>query len=160
MAPFQVAILSVALAISACVDPSASERALRFEDPQAQTFLTNQLARANISFRVTDDGSVWYSVRDREAVGRAEALTKETYYPPYDVAFSNPETAKALAAEMEARGIKHRLLMRSGQAYIGWAEAENEAASTVVLNFEARIRGRPTPSAKAAQSAPSATPSN
>jgi hypothetical protein len=147
------ALLAVALLVASCADEPDS--AVRFADPEARAFFIEQLGTEGAQFRIDPDGAVWYSQRDRSLVERAQRLTEQTYYPPYEASATSGEGLSMITSALRERGIKYREIVRSGRTHVTWQESDHAAASAALDDMEQRIRDE---AARSACEAPCSSP--
>ncbi len=120
-------VASVMLVLCSCASAEPEESAKMPE--LEQQLLVEQLKVAQIPFRISDDGSVWYRTSLRDRVGKIQQGVLERTRPFHAVGFPSAAEADRFAELLAKRGASAKRWQDVGKHWVQWSAADEKLAN-------------------------------
>jgi hypothetical protein len=140
---FLVAAASITDIVSAA---EAIESSVKFSVKEAQQAFINELKRENITFRVDQEGSVWYRIDDQKKVARIQAkIIDDVLVGTNSVSYQNSKDTDLFINKLKLQNIPYSVKEENNRTFVIWRHEDDAKVRKIeqsILDDKVKKMGR------------------
>lgn len=107
-----------------------ADSGFKFFDPNTQALFVEALKKAEISYRVREDGTVLYNSHDEAKVSKIRLSVAKASFVP-STFFTDQRLEARFIEQLDAERIDYGVQVKGGQRWITWAERDDKRVEAI-----------------------------